>query len=1543
MRTKPPGKGKFKAPLKRAPKIISPPSSRLLYLVMALVTVVILVAGYLVYHLQEQQMCQRVEGGLSIVAQLKAEQITEWRAARLVDVNTLAGSSFFTEGVANYMASPTDTEIRDKVLADLALVAQSYPYQDILLVDVNGKVLLSVKDSVPCLSDVTLAQLAVAIKGHKAVITDFHYPPDSNSPHLDVIAPLFPWGQDSQPAIGAVVFSIDPSQYLYPLVQSWPIPSETAETLLVERDGDQVLFLSELRHQKDTALKLRIPLSQQEAPAVMAVLGKEGVVEGRDYRGVEVLAALKHIPDSPWYMVAKIDTSEALAAWRFRAGIILAFFAGLLAAALAAIGLIWQRRQRLAYQALYQAEEMLRLFNERYRVLFDTNIDGLCVMDETMKVLLVNEAAARIFGFGSAEEVLEVNPFDFIPPQEKERVLEAITKDMFENDKKQVNEFQLVNKAGREVWISAVGAVIEYQGKPAGLISFRDVTEQKRAEGMLRVSEAKYRNLVEQAWDAIFVVDVSGKILLVNQQACRMLGYTEEELLQLNIADTYLVEERGVAAERIAMAQRGQPLRYDRLMLRKDGTIIPVEVNIGLLPNGLIQGIVRDITERKRAEESLKHLNLTLRAIRNVNQLIARRTDRDGLLKGACENFVTTRGYYNAWVALLDESGSLVTAAEAGLGKNFLQMIERLKRGELPDCGRKVLKKSGVVVIEDPSSACADCPLAKDYSGKREMSVRLEYGGKVYGLMTVSVPSGVGGEKEEQELFGEVVGDIAFALYSMEQEGERKRAEEALRRSEQNFRDSIENSPLGIRIVTADGETLYANRALLDIWGYSSIEELEAVPRNQRYTPESYAQHQERKEKRSRGEFVPASYEISIVRKDGEVRNLVVSRGEVQWNGKRQFQVAYQDITERKRAEEALRQSMQKYRLLADNANDIIWTMDMNLKFTYMSPSVERIRGYTVEEVMQQSVEEIFTPSSLEIALKVYEEELAIESMPHRDLSRTRTVELEHTCKDGSTVWVEINMAFLHDQDGQPVGILGVSRDITERKRAEEELRQSEEKYRTILKEIEDSYFEVDLAGNLTFVNDSTCRNLRYSRGELLGMNYRGFTAEEDIQHVYKAFNRVYRTNRPNRGICWKVVRKDGTVGFVEATVSLVRDPQGKIIGFRGVGRDITERKKVEEERKQLELKAQVTSRLASVGEMAAGVAHEINNPLTGVIGYAQLLMDREDIPFDIRKDLTAINDGAQRVAGVVKRLLAFSRQTKPERRYVDINELIESTLALRAYHLNVNNIKVTTQLAPDVPETVADPGQLQQVLLNLIVNAETEMKLAHGKGKLTITTEKSHNTIKVSVKDDGPGIAKENLERIFDPFFTTREVGEGTGLGLSLCYGIIAEHKGRIYAESKLGKGATFIVELPVVTEAEPPKPIEPVVEQPEKVAKARILVVDDEQVIRELAKRALAGEGYEVDTVDNAAEALKKIESQRYNLVLIDIKMPDMDGVELYRRTQRIAKSLARRVVFITGDILGADTEKFLSETKAVHIEKPFDAEQLRREVNRALSGGQ
>jgi signal transduction histidine kinase len=244
--------------------------------------------------------------------------------------------------------------------------------------------------------------------------------------------------------------------------------------------------------------------------------------------------------------------------------------------------------------------------------------------------------------------------------------------------------------------------------------------------------------------------------------------------------------------------------------------------------------------------------------------------------------------------------------------------------------------------------------------------------------------------------------------------------------------------------------------------------------------------------------------------------------------------------------------------------------------------------------------------------------------------------------------------------------------------------------------------------------------------------------------------------------------------------------------------RRVAELEQLETERKRVEEQLVITDRLASVGELAAGIAHELNNPLTSVIGFSQLLLGK-DIPDDIREDIKVIYSETRRAAEVMQNLLIFARKHSPVKQLVSINSVTEKVLALRAYEQSVENIQVITHLAPDLPEIMADYFQLQQVFLNIIINAEHFMLEAHKRGTLTITTQCIGSTIKASFVDNGPGIAKENLGRLFDPFFTTKEVGEGTGLGLSICHGIITEHGGRIYAESELGRGATFIVELPI------------------------------------------------------------------------------------------------------------------------------------------------
>jgi len=357
-----------------------------------------------------------------------------------------------------------------------------------------------------------------------------------------------------------------------------------------------------------------------------------------------------------------------------------------------------------------------------------------------------------------------------------------------------------------------------------------------------------------------------------------------------------------------------------------------------------------------------------------------------------------------------------------------------------------------------------------------------------------------------------------------------------------------------------------------------------------------------------------------------------------------------------------------------------------------------------------------------------------------------------------------------------------------ERNQAEEATRLQEGKCRGLAESISDVFFAFDKDLKYIYWNKASEELTGVSSKDALGKHlYEVFPKDEQTERAEKAYLQALKTGQP------RYFENEYRLGekhyFFE--ISLYPSDEGLAV----LAKDITERKKMDEQ-------LIVTDRLASVGELASGIAHELNNPLTGVIGFSDLLITKQDIPEDIREDLTIINREAVRAAQVAKHLLTFARKHPDEKQPTDINNIVQLVLDLREYEQRVNNIDVEAKLADDLPQILANDFQLQQVFLNIIINAEHFMTEEHGLGTLTIITEQVEDIIRVSITDDGPGIFPDNITHIFDPFYTTKEVGEGTGLGLSICYGVITEHGGKIYAESELGKGTTFTIELPVLKE---------------------------------------------------------------------------------------------------------------------------------------------
>jgi len=353
--------------------------------------------------------------------------------------------------------------------------------------------------------------------------------------------------------------------------------------------------------------------------------------------------------------------------------------------------------------------------------------------------------------------------------------------------------------------------------------------------------------------------------------------------------------------------------------------------------------------------------------------------------------------------------------------------------------------------------------------------------------------------------------------------------------------------------------------------------------------------------------------------------------------------------------------------------------------------------------------------------------------------------------------------------------------------------------------------------------------------------------------------------------------------------------------------------------------------KLSAIGRLVAGVAHELNNPLTAIVGYSQLLLETcEDE--QISEDLERIDREAQRCANIVESLLSFARQSKMAQLAIKLGDVLNKTLDLLAYQLEMDNITLVREISPESMMILGDRYQLQQVFLNLIDNAHQEMRKTHGLGTLTVRAYPTEQrTVQVKFIDDGPGISRENISRLFDPFFTTRDVGQGTGLGLSICLGIVQEHQGRIWAESEPGQGATFLVELPLYLGPQQGEDLREAVKELPFVEKQAVLVVDDEVEIARLLKRILEAEGHSVTAAYSGSEAREALDERTFDLVICDLRMPGMSGQELYAHIKQTQPDLARRVVFLTGDVMSRESQTFLEEAGNQFVSKPFKRQRV------------
>jgi len=516
-----------------------------------------------------------------------------------------------------------------------------------------------------------------------------------------------------------------------------------------------------------------------------------------------------------------------------------------------------------------------------------------------------------------------------------------------------------------------------------------------------------------------------------------------------------------------------------------------------------------------------------------------------------------------------------------------------------------------------------------------------------------------------------------------------------------------------------------------------------------------------------------------------------------------------------------------------------------------------------------------------------------------------------------------------------------LDKEMLERRQADTALKESQKKYQNILESIEDGYFEVDIYGNFVFFNDSMCRILGYDRSELMGMNHRSYMDSENAKKSFQAFNKVYRTDISTKALDWKLIRKDGSQCFSETIVSLIKDSDGNRIGFRGIARDITDKKSLE---KQL-LHAQ---KMKSIGTLAGGIAHDFNNILHMILGNAELAI--QDIPKSNAawNRVDKIKTASLKASGIVRQLLKFSRKADQEFKSINAVAVVKDAVKFLK-----STIPASIQIDTRLPDTdiiiLADPVQIYQILLNLCTNASQAMEETGG--VLTITAQKvslnekemklhpdlaAEDHLKITIKDTGPGISNDIADKIFDPYFTTKEVGKGSGLGLAIVHGIVQSHHGAIRLKSQINKGTSFTIFFPT-TKNYPEIEVEPSKQLPS--GKESILFVDDEAIIADLSQKTLTHLGYRVETKLNPKEALDlfQMKPTAFDLIITDMTMPQMTGAELSEKILEIHPDIP--IIICTGHSSLINEEKATDMGISAFVMKPVEIQKLAKIIRKVL----
>ena len=1142
-----------------------------------------------------------------------------------------------------------------------------------------------------------------------------------------------------------------------------------------------------------------------------------------------------------------------------------------------------EMRRMRAQEALANSEERTRLFFERQLV-------GMAITSPEKRWLQVNNRLCAMLGYSSAE-LAGLTWAELTHPEDLAADLSQFSRLLAGEIDEYSLEKRFIRKDGSIIHTDLSVACVRHRDRSMdyALALFVDITERKKAEEALRQSEHRFRSIIQGSSDIILVLDEDASTVYESPSAARILGFPPGYLLGRSPMFLVHPEDAGrIGKDLEAVAagiNPGTPIWFR--VRRADGSWIHLEaVGSNQLQNPAVRGIVitaRDVTGRKRAEEALRESE-----------------ERFGELANAALE------------------GVVIHAGGTILDTNLA--FARLFGYDRPE---DLIGSSGLDSLLTPESReLVRHRMEQRLSGRVELTgVRKD--GSVFAMEAEARPV---------KYLGRDVRLVACRDIT-----ERKRSEEALRESQERYRALFERSLDCVFLTDFQGRFLDANQAALDLIGYRREEisslTVESLLEKNQLPLASQTIEQIRATGHQR---TPAEYRLR--RKDGTPVIVEALSSLIYHEGKPfALQGIARDVTARKKAEEDLRLSRaQLLANLENTPNVAVQWYDEQGRVLYWNRASEALYGWKPGEANGKTLDElILSPEEAAEFLRILERVRAsgepfgpFETLVHR--------------KDGASGWVLATTFAIPISEGR-TGFVRMDVDITERKRAEQELRTREARLSSLLRT---APIGIGISVNrvVTGANEALARLLGYTVEELIGASTRIFH-RDDSEFVKEAERRAGTPNFNSADTQWR--RKDGSLVDVNVSNSLV-DPEDVSKGVVFTVVDLTERKRSEAEREKLQIQLHHSQKMESIGRLAGGVAHDFNNLLTIINGYSHLLLGRLNENDPLRATVTEIQKAGERAAGLTRQLLAFSRKQLLEPRPLDLNDVLREMRPMLA-RLMGEDIEVTLALNAECGAISADPHQLDQVIMNLAVNARDAMPSG---GTLLIETAwlerdesyaRSHpearagRYVMVAVSDSGVGMDEQTRQRIFEPFFTTKEAGQGTGLGLAMVQGIVAQSGGFINVYSEPGRGTTFKIYLPALAEAGSRTEIHEAAPPPG--GGETVLVVEDQADVRNFVAAALKTYGYHVITAAGAGEALRVCEREpgHIDLVLTDVVMPKSSGRELADRLAALRPEI--KVLFMSGYTDNVIAHHGVLEEGVQFIEKPFSPEKLARKVRAVL----